>query len=165
MRISGAIEYAIENGPGLRLSIFVSGCRRHCPGCHNEQLWSFDYGIPYGQDTEDAIMELLGKPGVQGISILGGEPFEPENEPVLVKLVARIRMEQPDKDIWVYTGGRFEDLTDKVLLRLADVIVDGEYVEELRDMTLPYRGSKNQRLVSVAASLLCGEVVLWKGKI
>lgn len=165
MRIGGAIEYTVENGPGLRLSIFVSGCRRHCPGCHNEQLWSFDHGIPYDQDIEDAIMELLGKPGVQGISILGGEPFEPENEPALAKLVGRIRMEQPDKDVWVYTGGRFEDLTDKSLLKLADVLVDGEYVENLRDMTLLYRGSRNQRLVSVASSLSSGKVVLWREEI
>ncbi|MEE1115032.1 MAG: anaerobic ribonucleoside-triphosphate reductase activating protein [Eubacterium sp.] len=150
-------DFDIADGPGVRVSLFVSGCRHHCKGCFQPETWNFDYGTPYTKETEDHIIDLLNSDFVQGFTCLGGEPFEPENQAVLVNLFRRIRETYPKKDIWCYTGYTYDvDLipggkvytpyTDEILSYI-DLIVDGEFVEEKKDITLLFRGSSNQRLI------------------
>lgn len=139
----------IANGPGCRTSLFVSGCRRHCKGCHNEQAWDFGYGQPYTQETKNDILSSLNHDYVQGLSVLGGEPFEPENEPYLIDLVKAVKTLMPDKDIWVWSGYKYEEIKNHSLLEYCDFLVDGPYVEEQRDITLLFRGSRNQRIINL----------------
>lgn len=149
----------IANGPGVRVSLFVSGCRHHCKGCFNSETWDFHYGEPYTKDVEDKIIRLLEPEHIQGFTLLGGEPFEPENQVELVHLLKRIRETYPEKDIWCYSGYLYDvdmvkggkvytDVTEEMLSYI-DVIVDGEFMEELKDLTLVFRGSSNQRIVSL----------------
>lgn len=149
----------IADGPGVRVSLFVSGCRHHCKGCFNEETWDFGYGKPYTKETEDEIIRLLAPDYIQGLTLLGGEPFEPENQPELVKLLRRVRKECPKKDIWSYSGylydvdmipgGRaYTEVTEEMLSYL-DVLVDGPFVEAKKDISLKFRGSKNQRLIKL----------------
>jgi anaerobic ribonucleoside-triphosphate reductase activating protein len=150
-------ECDIADGPGVRVSLFVSGCRHHCKGCFNAETWDFNYGKPYTKETEDEIIQLLASDFVQGFTLLGGEPFEPENQVELVKLLKRIRETYPQKDIWCYTGYLYDvdlpeggkvhtDVTDEMLSYI-DVLVDGEFVEAEKDVTLVFRGSRNQRII------------------
>ncbi|MCC8066524.1 MAG: anaerobic ribonucleoside-triphosphate reductase activating protein [Clostridiales bacterium] len=147
----------IANGPGVRISLFVSGCRHHCKGCFNPETWSFDYGEPFTARTEEQILELLKPDYIQGLTVLGGEPFEPENQPVVASLLKKVRGQYPNKDIWCYTGylydvdlipgGRvFTEVTQE-LLSCIDVLVDGEFIEAEKDISLQFRGSRNQRLL------------------
>ena len=149
--------YDIADGPGVRVSLFVSGCRHHCKGCFNAETWNFDYGQPYTQETEDALIKDLAPDYIQGLSVLGGEPFEPENQPEVARLMKRVKETYPNKDIWCYSGYLYDvdmqpggkvhtDVTDEILSYI-DVLVDGEFVEELKDITLLFRGSRNQRLI------------------
>lgn len=149
----------IANGSGIRVSLFVSGCRNHCKNCFQPETWDFNYGKPYTEDTEQYIIRLLSKPYIQGLTILGGEPLEPENQVVLVQLLRKIKSLYPEKDVWCYTGYTLEralddnsrcrcGVTDE-LLSLIDVLVDGEYVDELRDISLKFRGSSNQRIIDM----------------
>jgi anaerobic ribonucleoside-triphosphate reductase activating protein len=153
----------VANGPGCRTALFVSGCRRHCPGCHNEEAWDFGYGKPFTPETMKEIMETLKPEHVQGLSILGGEPFEAENMPVLTYLACCVKDALPDKDIWVWSGYKWEDIKHSPLLRYCDVLVDGPFIEAQRDLTLAYRGSANQRIICVPESQRAGKVVYWKG--
>ena len=148
-------EYDIADGPGVRVSLFVSGCRHHCKGCFNEETWNFNYGEPFTDEVKDRILKLL-----EPVYILGGEPFEPENQVVLVKLLREIKETYPKKDIWCYSGYLFDvdlaeggrvhtEVTDEMLSYI-DVLVDGEFVEELKDITLKFRGSSNQRILELA---------------
>lgn len=150
-------SYDIADGPGVRVSLFVSGCRHHCKGCFNAETWDFEYGKPYTQETEDEIVRMLGEEYIQGLTVLGGEPFEPENQPETAKLLKRVKETYPEKDIWCYSGylydvdmqkgGRvYTDVTEE-MLSCIDVLVDGEFVEEQKDITLLFRGSRNQRLI------------------
>lgn len=150
-------NYDIANGPGVRVSLFVSGCRNRCKGCFNPETWDFSYGTPYTEETENYIIELLKPSYINGFTLLGGEPFEPENQQVLVGLLKRIRAEYPGKDIWCYTGYVYEqdlleggrkhtEVTDE-LLSYVDVLVDGQFIEEQKDITLAFRGSSNQRIL------------------
>ena len=139
----------IANGPGVRVSLFVSGCRNHCPGCFNPETWDFGYGEPFTKTTEKEIMKALRPSWIQGLSILGGEPMEPENQKALLPLLRRIRVMQPDKDVWLYTGYRYEDIADAEILTWIDVLVDGPYVEAEKDISLAFRGSRNQRIIRV----------------
>ena len=150
-------ECEIADGPGVRVSLFVSGCRHHCKGCFNAETWDFNYGKPYTKETEDEIIQLLASDFVQGFTLLGGEPFEPENQVELVKLLKRIRETYPQKDIWCYTGYLYDvdlpeggkvhtDVTDEMLSYI-DVLVEGEFVEAEKDVTLVFRGSRNQRII------------------
>ena len=139
----------IANGPGVRVSLFVSGCRNHCPGCFNPETWDFGYGEPFTKTTEKEIMKALRPSWIQGLSILGGEPMEPENQKALLPLLRRIRVMQPDKDVWLYTGYRYEDIADAEILKWIDVLVDGPYVEAEKDISLAFRGSRNQRIIRV----------------
>lgn len=163
-------ECDIANGPGVRVSLFVSGCRHHCKGCFNEETWDFQYGNPYTEETEETIINLLKAGYVQGLSLLGGEPFEPENQKELVKLLRRVREAYPKKDIWCYSGylydvdmvlgGRvYTDVTEEMLSYL-DVLVDGRFVEAQKDVTLHFRGSRNQRIIDVKKSREENAVVL-----
>lgn len=148
-------EHDVINGPGVRTILFVSGCTHKCRGCHNPDSWDFDYGEPFTKEVEDKIINYLKSPIVQGFSLLGGEPFD--NVDDCVKLVKRIKQECPDKDIWVWSGYTFEYLNNhpskRELLHLCDVLVDGRYNEGLRDLSLHYRGSSNQRIINIQDSL------------
>ena len=159
MNYANIKKYDIADGPGVRVSLFVSGCRHHCKGCFNSEAWDFEYGRPYTAETEAEILEAL-KPGyIAGLTLLGGEPFEPENQAELIKLLRKVRETYPEKSIWSYTGfvydkdlvpgGRaYTDVTDEMLSYL-DVLVDGPFVEELKDITLQFRGSSNQRILKM----------------
>jgi len=125
-------ECDIADGPGVRVTLFVSGCRHHCKGCFNSETWNFQYGVPFTEETQDKILKLLEPGYIQGFTLLGGEPFEPENQAVLVHLLKKIRETYPQKDIWCYSGY---------------LLVDGEFVEAKKDLTLIFRGSSNQRLL------------------
>ena len=139
----------IANGPGVRVSLFVSGCRNHCKGCFNPETWDFDYGRPFTRATEDEIIEALRPSWIQGLSILGGEPTEEENAAVLIPFLKRVRAVLPDKDIWLYSGYTYEALRDKEILSLADVLVDGPFLLEQKDAGLAFRGSRNQRIIDL----------------
>lgn len=167
-------NFDIANGEGVRVSLFVSGCTHHCKGCFNPETWNFGFGSVYTKETEDSIMKMLSFPYIDGLSLLGGEPFEPDNQRDLVKLLKRVRAELPDKDIWCYSGYIFDkellsesrarcEVTDE-MLSLIDVLVDGEFVEELKNVSLVFRGSSNQRIIDVKKSLESGEVVPYKLK-
>ena len=144
----GAIKKVdVANGPGVRVSLFVSGCRNHCKGCFNPETWDFSYGQPFTKETEDEIIEALRPSWIQGLSILGGEPMEPENEAVLIPFLERMRAELPGKDIWLYSGYRFEMLHERDILVLVDVLVDGPFDEKEKDAGLAFRGSRNQRII------------------
>lgn len=152
-------ECDIADGPGVRVSLFVSGCRHHCKGCFNKETWDFDYGMPYTKETEDEIIRLLAPSYIQGLTLLGGEPFEPENQEELAGLLKRVRETYPDKDIWCYTGylydvdlpegGRVHTEVTEEMLSYIDVLVDGEFIEEEKDVTLVFRGSRNQRIIEL----------------
>lgn len=138
-----------ENGIGCRTSLFVSGCRRHCRNCQNAEAWSFDYGEEFTEDIEEYILMSLEPWYVDGLSVLGGEPLEPENMAVLLPFLQKVRARYPGKDIWLYTGFTYEDVKDLPILRYVDILVDGEYIDDLRDLTLAFRGSSNQRIIKL----------------
>ena len=137
----------IANGPGVRVSLFVSGCRNHCPGCFQPETWDFGYGKPFTKETEEEIIKALRPEWIQGLSLLGGDPMEPENQEVLLPFLERVRTELPDKDIWLYTGYLMESVSDSPLLPLVDVVVDGPFLEDQKDAGLAFRGSRNQRII------------------
>lgn len=159
----------IANGPGVRVSLFVSGCTHRCPGCFNEVAWDFDYGEPFTQDTVDTILKLLAPPHIKGLTLLGGEPFEPQNQGAIVDLLRQVRKTYPQKSIWAFSGYLFEkDILSGRLgdtreyLSYLDVLVDGPFVEAKKNLSLRFRGSENQRLIDVPASLAAGETILWQ---
>lgn len=164
----GAIKLCdIANGEGVRVSLFVSGCRRHCKGCFNEDTWDFNYGKEFTITEHLKISEQLRKPYISGLSILGGEPFEPENAFTVLELVKHFKRSLPNKTIWVYTGFSYELIANSMVssaLQYIDVLVDGPYVESLRDPSLAYRGSSNQRIIDVQASRKAGKVILYHPK-
>lgn len=151
MRYSAIYDCDLANGEGWRISLFVSGCSLHCKGCFNSEAWNFNYGKEFTRKTEDLILNLLARPYIQGLSLLGGNPTEPENEKVLVPFVRTVREIHPNKDIWMWTGHTLDDLVAKgdPLVPLCDVIIDGPFIEEKKDLILPWRGSSNQRVINV----------------
>ena len=156
----------IANGPGVRVSLFVSGCEHHCKDCFNQEAWEFDYGKPFDQTVIDGLLQAL-KPGyIRGITYLGGEPLDPRNQAGLLELSRQIRSTCPDKSIWCFTGyvwehlPRVEGITDE-LLSYFDVLVDGPFIAAQKNLSLRFRGSENQRLIDVPASLKSGTLVLW----
>ena len=166
------IKYCdVANGPGVRTSLFVSGCSHHCPGCFNEIAWDFNYGKPFTQDTIDSIIESLKPDYIQGLTLLGGEPFEYSNQKGLLPLVRQVREVLPQKDIWCFTGFLFDkDIIENMckkwketneLLSYIDVLVDGRFVEELKNLNLKFNGSENQRTILVNESLKSGNVILY----
>lgn len=155
----------IANGPGCRVSLFVSGCRRHCEGCFNPEAWDFNYGREFTGETLHELVRLLKNEHVAGLSILGGDPFEPENREAVYEICKLVKFLYPQKDIWVWTGYLWEDLKDLSVFRYVDVLVDGPFEIDKKNLSLPYCGSSNQRVIDVQKSLASGEVVLWKGPV
>lgn len=160
----------IANGIGVRVALFVSGCTNHCEECFNRATWDFKFGKPYTKGTEDEIIEALRPDYVRGLSLLGGEPMEPKNQPECLELLRRIKKELPQKDIWCYTGFTLEELITKgsyanteytqEMLSLIDVMVDGRFEKDKRNLMLKFRGSENQRLIDMNATREKGEIVL-----
>lgn len=157
----------VTNGPGVRISLFVSGCPHHCPGCFNPETWSYDYGEPFTEQEVEKIIGMLDAPYIQGLSLLGGEPLAPKNQAAVLDLAKQVKGKLPGKDIWCYTGYLYEDLLDgrvgehsQELLSYMDVLVDGRFREELKDIRLRFRGSSNQRIIDVPKSLMEGRVVV-----
>lgn len=162
----------IANGIGVRVSLFVSGCTHHCKGCFNEVAWDFDYGTPFTQETIDKILDMMRPSYIRGLTLLGGEPFEPQNQGPIVELLRQIKGKMPEKSIWAFSGylfdrdilsGRLGDwkITQEYLSYL-DVLVDGPFVEAKKNLSLRFRGSENQRIIDVPASLAQGKIVLWR---
>ncbi|MCD7862618.1 MAG: anaerobic ribonucleoside-triphosphate reductase activating protein [Lachnospiraceae bacterium] len=164
----------IADGPGVRVSLFVSGCTHHCPGCFQPETWNFDYGKSYTSDTERELLEALTPDYIAGLTLLGGEPFEPGNQRALLPFLRKVRETIPGKTIWAYSGYELEELagwaegtgrarceiTDE-MLSLIDVLVDGEFKQERKNISLLFRGSENQRLIDIKKTLDQGSVVLW----
>lgn len=166
--------YDVANGPGIRVSLFVSGCTHACKGCFNEQAWDFDYGKPFTDETIDSIIDTMSFGAYRGITFLGGEPMDPKNQEDVLKCAKRVKETYPDKDIWLFTGYTYEYIMEnmydklpytKELMSLIDVMVDGPYVESKRNITLLFRGSENQRLINLPKTLVSNDVVLWEREI
>ena len=162
----------IANGPGVRVSLFVSGCTHRCPGCFNEVAWDFEYGDPFTEETIQTILNMLKPAHIKGLTLLGGEPFEPQNQPEIVKLLRRVKSVYPEKSIWAFSGYLFDkdilsgrlgpwDITEEFLSYL-DVLVDGPFIQTQKNLSLRFRGSENQRLIDVPATMEKGCVVLWQ---
>lgn len=161
----------IANGEGVRVSLFVSGCRRRCKNCFNQIAWDFGYGNPFTEEVEEEIISALTPYYIAGLTLLGGDPMEPENQRALLPFVRKVRARLPEKNIWCFTGYTYSDGTleedavrlseTKELISLFDVLVDGRFVEELKDIRLKFRGSSNQRVIDVQKSLQTGQVVLY----
>lgn len=164
----------IANGIGVRVTLFVSGCTHHCKGCFNEETWDFNYGEPFTKETETQILEWMKPDYIDGLTVLGGEPFEYVNQKELLPFLERVRDTFPEKTIWMYTGYIYEeDLLERMvpkwkvtepILSLIDVLVDGPFVEEEKDISLPFRGSANQRIIDVKKSRKEGRTILWTGR-
>ena len=157
---------SVSNGLGVRTVLWVSGCDVHCKSCHNQSTWDFNSGIPFTEDTMQEILYDLSKPYIKGLTLSGGHPLDPHNAPKVLEIVKRVKMVFPNKDIWIYSGYVWEDIIkDEILreiLKYTDVLVDGAYVDELRDISLPFRGSSNQRIIDVEKSLAENKVILWE---
>lgn len=160
---------SIENGTGVRVSLFVSGCRHHCKECFNVETWDFNYGKPYTVETENLLLEQLAPDYIAGLTLLGGDPTEPENQRALLPLLQRMRKELPGKTVWAYSGYLYEDFlpggrayceVTEEYLGLIDILVDGPFILEQKDISLLFRGSANQRIIDVPKSRACGDVVI-----
>lgn len=164
-------KWDIADGIGVRVSLFVSGCTHHCKGCFQPETWDFNYGELFTKDTEDEILQALKPDYINGLTLLGGEPFEPENQRVLVEFLKKVKKEYPKKSIWCYSGYVYEELagssrarcevTDE-MLSMIDVLVDGEFIQEKRNISLQFRGSENQRIIDIKKTKEAGEIVLWQ---
>lgn len=164
-------KYDVANGPGVRVSLFVSGCTHHCPGCFNPETWDFNYGNPFNSEVMNEVLEAIEPSYIRGFTLLGGEPFEYTNQQGVLPLLKEIKARFPNKEIWCFTGYDFEkdilgDMANKwpetnEMLSYIDVLVDGEFIQAQRDLTLRFRGSANQRLIKVQESLAAKELILW----
>ena len=164
----------IANGIGVRVTLFVSGCTHFCKGCFNSEAWDFNYGEPFTEDTVNELLEALAPSWIDGLTLLGGEPMEPQNQRALLPFLKKLKELYPEKTIWCFSGYTLEDellsdsrarceVTDE-MLSLIDVLVDGEFVEELKDISLRFKGSSNQRLIDLKSTLASGEIVIWNNK-
>lgn len=179
MKYAEIKNYDIANGPGVRTTLFVSGCRHHCKGCFNPETWSFNFGNEFDEKTIDCILDYMKPDYIAGLSILGGDPFEPENIWGVYDLVEAVTEQYPDKTIWIYTGCTYEEirspeflenadivdkdsyrLTANDILRMIDVLVDGEFIEEEKDLSIKFRGSRNQRLIDMKKTLMNRKVTM-----
>lgn len=162
----------IANGEGVRVSLFVSGCTHHCKGCFNSETWDFNYGKPFTADTEQEIIDDLSYEYINGLSLLGGEPFEKQNQRVLLPFIKKVKKIYPNKTIWCYTGYTFDkdlikngcaycECTDE-MIGLIDILVDGEFIEDLKDISLSFRGSSNQRIIDIKRFLAENKICLWQ---
>ncbi|MCM1040482.1 MAG: anaerobic ribonucleoside-triphosphate reductase activating protein [Ruminococcus sp.] len=167
-------KYDIADGPGVRAALFVSGCTHHCKGCFNEMTWDFQYGKEFDDNTIEDLMKVLKQPYIAGLTLLGGEPMEYVNQQGILPLLRRAKAECPAKTVWCYTGYLFdkdilENFVEKYpetqeILSYLDVIVDGEFIEARKDISLRFRGSSNQRIIDVPRSLAAGEIILWEDR-
>lgn len=162
----------IANGEGIRTTLFVSGCRNRCKGCFQPETWAFDYGTPFTDEVAEEIFATLANPVVRGITILGGEPMEPENQEALLPFLREFRQRFPDRTVWLYTGNLYEELTGEhrthtehteEILSLVDILVDGRFIEEEKSLGLRFRGSKNQRIIDMNLTRQSGKVTIWSG--
>lgn len=161
----------IANGIGVRVSLFVSGCTNHCEGCFQPETWDFNYGNDFTEETENRILEMLAPDYICGLTVLGGEPFEPENQRVLVDFLRKVRRKYPEKSIWCFTGFTLEMLetegthchceATEEMLSLIDVLVDGRFDKNKKNISLRFRGSENQRLIDLNLTRECGTLTLW----
>ena len=157
---------SVSNGVGVRTVLWVSGCDMRCRNCHNPQTWDFNSGISFTEDTMQELLYDLSKPYIKGLTLSGGHPLDPHNAPKVLEIVKRVKMVFPNKDIWIYSGYEWEDIikdeTLREILKYTDVLVDGAYVDELRDISLQFKGSSNQRIIDVPKSLEQNKVILWQ---
>lgn len=160
MRYNLIRKMDISNGPGVRVSIFVQGCHFHCKNCFNSETWDFEGGKEFTDDTINKVLDLSNKDHIVGLSILGGEPMNPVNIEGTTKLAKAFKEKYPNKDIWVWSGFKYEDLKGKDVFKYIDVLVDGQYVDELHDPTLKWRGSSNQRVIDIKETLKNDDIVL-----
>ena len=164
-------NYGIADGEGVRVTLFCSGCTNRCEGCFQPETWDFCYGKEYTKETEDQLIQMLTNPNIQGLTLLGGDPFEPSNQRTLITLLRRVKQELPTKDVWAYTGFVYEqdllegqrkhtEVTDEMLSYI-DVLVDGPFVIDEKDISLYFRGSTNQRVIDMPKTLKSGNVVIY----
>ncbi len=172
MNYCGIKKRDIANGIGVRVTLFVSGCTHHCKGCFQPETWDFSYGDEFTSDTEAELLEAMAPDFIGGLTLLGGEPFEPENQRVLVEFLKKVRRTYPRKNIWAYSGYLLDEellkpsrarceVTDE-MLSMIDVLVDGEFHEEEKNISLQFRGSENQRIIDVPKTLENGNIILWR---
>ncbi len=161
MRYNQIRSMDISNGPGVRVSLFFQGCHFHCKNCFNSDTWDFNKGIEFNDKVIDNILELCSKEYVAGLSILGGEPLHPVNINGTITLAKKFKSMYPNKTIWVWTGYKYEDIFNKEVLSYIDVLVDGQFIDELYDPKLKYKGSSNQRVIDVKATLKENKIVLY----
>lgn len=165
----------VANGEGIRTTLFVSGCRNKCKNCFNRETWSFDYGKPFTRDVAEELLSTFDSPFISGLTLLGGEPMEPENQEAILPLLREMKKRYPNKTVWLFTGNLYEELTGQLgehykflpitaeILSLVDILVDGRYVEELKNLGLRFRGSSNQRIIDMNKTRAEGRVVIWDG--
>ncbi len=175
MNYSSIKKFDIANGEGVRTSLFVSGCRNRCKNCFNPETWSFEYGQPFTDEVKNDIFDSMKNSSVRGITVLGGEPMEPENQVEILPLLREFKEKFPDKTVWLYTGNLYEELMGlrgeffkhlditAELLSYVDILVDGRFIEEEKSIGLRFRGSKNQRVIDMNKTRASGQVVIWDG--
>ncbi len=175
MNYAAIKKFDIANGEGIRTTLFVSGCRNRCRGCFQPETWDFNFGKPFTDEVKQEIFESVSVPSVRGITLLGGEPMEPENQMGLLPFLREFRRRFPEKTVWLYTGNLYEELTGEVgshpkalditaeLLSYVDILVDGRFDEEKKRLGLRFRGSENQRIIDLKKTRECGEIVIWDG--
>ena len=162
MRYNVIRKMDISNGPGVRVSVFMQGCEFHCKNCFNQETWDFEGGKEFSQETIDEVLNLCQQDYIKGLSILGGEPMHPKNIDATMELAKQFKEKFPNKSVWVWSGYKFDkDLKDKEVLKYVDVLVDGQYVDELHDPTLKWKGSSNQRVIDVQKTLKNKEILLF----
>ena len=162
MRYSQIRSLDIANGKGCRISIFCSGCEHRCKNCFQPETWNFDYGKEFTEDTLNSILELAKPDYISGLSILGGEPAHPRNLPEILKLTRKFKEVYPEKDIWMWTGYQLEDVFENLVDSGIDVVVDGRFIEDLKDLRLKYRGSSNQRVIDLKETIRTGDITLYQ---
>lgn len=160
MHYAGIKNCDVANGPGFRVSLFVSGCRNRCPGCFNKETWEFTYGQEFTSETMSELLWALKNPNTTGLSILGGDPFEMENSEAVYHICKKVKERYPDKTIWCWTGYSLDDVWEEPALKYIDVLVDGKFEQDKKDLTLKWRGSSNQRIIDIRKTFETGEVVL-----
>ena len=161
----------IANGPGVRVSLFVSGCTHHCKGCFNEVAWDFAYGQPFTEETQQQLLNMMKPAYIKGLTLLGGEPFEPQNQGPIVEFLRKLKAAYPEKSVWAFSGYTYDKIISGALgdpditreyLSYLDVLVDGPFIEEKKNLALRFRGSENQRLIDMPATLKEGRIILWQ---
>ncbi|WP_027088534.1 anaerobic ribonucleoside-triphosphate reductase activating protein [Thomasclavelia saccharogumia] len=165
MRFAQIRKTDIANGEGIRVSLYVQGCHRHCPNCFNPETWDFNGGEVFDDEIENILIELINQPHIVGLTILGGEPLEPENRKDISNLLKKVKQHCQNKTIWLYSSYLYEEIEefDEEILSYIDILVDGPFIDELKDRKLRFRGSSNQRIIDVQLTLKKQEIILYSG--